>query len=508
MPFSIQSHPAAGVTLLVAGLALPAPAMADERCKRPDCFLDAVALCEPAVFETDEVDALAARGRYRVLGPTEYACRLEFTYSENPNPAYVDKPMTFVIDPSTASQDVLKDVVAACLMGGEEWYQCEGPLIEEVSGRAADPEALADGSGPLPCGRSVELEGPALYPMPKDGKWGYLDHKGDWQIAPRWERAGDFHEGRAMVGSASGWGIIDREGNEIVAPQFKGDSFVTLGDRNWYDSPFSPYSEGCSVMTHFTDETQPSFFVDRDGRAHWRDSNRPEPLQERDIQRFGVFSQGLAWFREGFGEDARFGWVDARGAIAIEPEFIQAGRFSEDLAFAAARAGQGAFISPEGDPVLPRKWLMHSGGPFSEGLARTNLEGTDMAYWDTSDVAFEEVVFEAPGDDRPARAEISREAGDFHDGRAPVITGFQAGDELVYVRPDGTAAFIPDEIKGIRVCNRRALPEFHGGLVRLLVADDGETCDDKGYTYGLAHYEDAHYVYLDTVGQVVLRQEK
>lgn len=90
MPFRIQSHLVAGVMLLVGGLALPVPAMAEEQCKEADCFLDAVARCEAAAFETDGADGLDARGRYRVLGPTEYACRLEFVYSENPNPAYVD----------------------------------------------------------------------------------------------------------------------------------------------------------------------------------------------------------------------------------------------------------------------------------------------------------------------------------------------------------------------------------------------------------------------------------
>jgi hypothetical protein len=496
----------AGAMLLGTGPAYTA-AVGDQ-CADEACFLDAVRRCEPAAFETDTADDIGALGRYRVLGPTEYACRLEFVFIENPNPAYVGKPFTFVVDPSLASRQMLQEVVAACLMGGEAWYQCEGPLIEQVTGRTAAPDALGVGSGPPPCGRPVEVDGPALYPMPEAGKWGYVDRNGNWRIPPQWDRAGDFHEGRAMVGNPGGWGIIDLAGNEIVPPQYKGPSFVTIGDRNWYDAPFSPYSEGCAVMTHFTDETQPSFFVDRQGNAWWRGDDRPEALRGRDIQRFGVFSQGLAWFREGFGVDARVGWVDASGAIVIAAEFTQAGRFSEGLAFAAVREGQGAFISPDGSPVLPRKWVMYRGGPFSEGLARASLEGTDLAYWNHNDVAFDQVDFGAPDGDRPARAAISREAGDFHDGLAPVITGFRAGDDFVYVRPDGTAAFIPDEIEGIKVCNRRALPGFHNGLARLVVADDGENCGDEGYTYGLARYEAAHYVYLDTRGRVVLRQEK
>lgn len=499
---------AAGAVLMIMGLAVPQIATAEGQCADADCFLDAVARCEAATFESDGAEEIDASGRYHVVEPTEHACRLKFVYRENPNPAYVDKPMTFVIDPSTATREVLQEVVAACLMGGEAWYQCKGPLIEEISGRVDEADALGEGNGPLPCGRPVKVEGPHLYPLTRAGKWGYVDRDGTWQTPPQWDRARDFHEGRALVGSASGWGIIDQAGNEIVAPQYRGASFVTIGDRNWYDPPFSPYSEGCTVMTPFTDETQPSFFVDREGLAHWRAGKRPEALQGRDIQRFGMFSEGLAWFREGFGEDARFGWVDARGTIVIDPKFTQAGRFSEGLAFAAVGDGQGAFISTEGDLVLPRKWTLDSGGPFSEGLARASPDGSDLAYWTQSEVAFGRIDFGAADGERPAQAEISREAGNFQDGLAPVITGFQAGGDLVYVRPDGTAAFVPDEIEGVKVCNRRALPEFHNGLVRLLVANDGASCGDEHYSSALADYEAAHYVYLDTAGQIVLRQEK
>jgi hypothetical protein len=221
-----------------------------------------------------------------------------------------------------------------------------------------------------------------------------------------------------------------------------------------------------------------------------------------------MFSEGLAWFQDGFGDQARFGWVDAQGEIVIEPEFIAAGRFAEGLAFAAVREGQGAYIDRDGRPVLPRKWMLYDGAPFADGLAKVNTGSYDVAYWTQDDVAFDSVDFGTAQGEGPAQAGISDEAGNFRDGLAPLITGFLDGNELVYVRRDGTVAFVPDALDGIAVCNRRALPEFRNGLVRLLVADDGENCGDEGFHAALAHYETAHYVYLDTEGNVVLRQEK
>lgn len=483
------------------------PARAQE-CTDAVCFVSAVERCEPAVFRADMGGDFGAQGRYSVLGEEDSACRIEFTFTENPNPAWVDTPFTFLVDPSAASQETLLGSVETCLSGGEDWYQCEGPLIEQISGSAQASGALAAGTGPFPCGRPVDAEGPALYPMPDDGAWGYVDRDGNWVIAPQYSQARDFHEGRAAVGGPSNWGIIDRDGNEVVPLRFESASGIDIDGRRWSASPFSPYSEGCTVMTHFTDTAQPAFFLDRDGKAYWRGDDRPEALKGRDIRHFGLFSEGLAWFQEGFAEEARFGWIDREGEIAIKPEFVQAGRFSDGLAFAAVSDGQGAYIAPDGRPVLPRKWTLYHGSPYSEGMARARFDAFEMAYWTTEDIAFDTVDFGTTKGDRPAEVPISSQAGDFHDGLAPVVTDRGSGSDFVYVGQDGKVAFVPDEIDGIAVCDHRNLSEFHNGLVRLVVADDGESCGSEAYTLGLPQYEAAHYVYLDTEGRVVLRQQK
>lgn len=69
-------------------------------------------------------------------------------------------------------------------------------------------------------------------------------------------------------------------------------------------------------------------------------------------------------------------------------------------------------------------------------------------------------------------------------------------------------AFVPGDIEGIEVCNARSLPEFRNGLVRLLIADDGQDCGEDAHSAGLPTYDRAHYVYLDTSGDVVLEQSK
>lgn len=55
----------------------------------------------------------------------------------------------------------------------------------------------------------------------KDRLYGYIDKRGEWVIPPRFEYAGNFHEGLAGVKlGAEGWGIIDREGKEVIPATF------------------------------------------------------------------------------------------------------------------------------------------------------------------------------------------------------------------------------------------------------------------------------------------------
>ena len=98
-------------------------------------------------------------------------------------------------------------------------------------------------------------------------------------------------------------------------------------------------------------------------------------------------------------------------------------------------------------------------------------------------------------------------AGDFHDGLAAILPAkmFDA-QELIYIHPDGTEAFAPGSDQALEVCNASRLPEFRNGLVQLLVADEGAECAGARAGQALLEGADAHYVYLDTSGNIVLQE--
>ncbi|RTQ46775.1 WG repeat-containing protein [Hymenobacter gummosus] len=57
---------------------------------------------------------------------------------------------------------------------------------------------------------------------PTEKRWGYLDQRGRWRIRPRFEEASAFRQGRAVVKTTAGYGIIDRQGQYQLAPQAAG----------------------------------------------------------------------------------------------------------------------------------------------------------------------------------------------------------------------------------------------------------------------------------------------
>lgn len=66
--------------------------------------------------------------------------------------------------------------------------------------------------------RDIDSRGPL--PVLRSRKWGYIDHAGAVVIAPQFEEAGFFYEGRAAVRVGTLWGYVDATGKVVVPAQF------------------------------------------------------------------------------------------------------------------------------------------------------------------------------------------------------------------------------------------------------------------------------------------------
>ncbi|MFC4350430.1 WG repeat-containing protein [Fodinicurvata halophila] len=463
-----------------------------------DYYLEKVAACEAGEFTTSEGSGAVVR--YDVVGQEGQHCRLRFTYLENPNPQLAEKPLTFLVDPSaTDLESEVKNQLRSCLEGGGPEASCQGEFYQVLGGPSADAAQQASPEGPLPCGQPVEAEGDSLYPMPREDKWGYVDRAGNWVIEPQWEQAENFSEGRAAVGSWQRWGVIDRAGTYVLEPEYESPSYSTVEDQRIFGSPFNLFSEGCAAAEIFTSEAE-YVFVDRDGGLH-----RPTLPNGEELAGLGNFSEGLAWFSWSEDLEWNYGWLDSQGEVAIPAEYADAGDFVDGLAPAESQRGGAGFIDPAGQLVLPRKWTLESARPFSEGLAPVSVEAFTTLYMNQEDFAIERVHDPETG----TKTEIEM-GGAFRNGRAPVKVTLAEDTRsvLAYIDTQGQIAFVPERLPGLAPCHTSTLTEFHDGLLRLLVADDGKSCGEGAFGLGLPSYPDAHYVYLDPDGQVVLRQQK
>jgi len=480
------------------------------QCDDESCFIEQAADCNKNTsFLTPGI--AGAQVRYSIMGVYKGRCDIRMTYTQHPDPEWVDLSMGFAINPKGDIDKQIKSAVAGCLVGDDaEWWQCEGPLFDKVTDAGdettevfAEPVAATS----PPCGVEVVDDGPPLYPMPIMGeegylKWGYLNRDGGWAIEPRWFKAEPFSEGRAVVNKDGRWGVINREGSYVLGP--------VLVDSTAY-APIAPFSEGCARVEQQLNGVGHAFFVSRNGE-YWLNDALPEALTGmRDL---GAFSGGRAWFKTSNEKlESSFGWIDAQGKVVLNNEFTGAGEFVNGKAPAASGDKYSwAYIDTNGNPVLPDRWKFKDAKPFSEGLGAAQIDTFRWFYFTLEGaIAIDHIKLKVSREwNREMLTEVEiGEAGNFHDGLAPTQPRWISHDEpLIYIRPDGTEAFAPSSELGVVVCTVWNLPEFRDGLVQLLVADKGEKCNGFGEANELIKAGKARYVYLDSSGNIVLRQKE
>jgi hypothetical protein len=207
-------------------------------------------------------------------------------------------------------------------------------------------------------GETAETSRVELFPVVRDGKWGYMDKSGEVAIEPRYQHAWDFTEGLARVQVGKKRGFIDAAGNMVIEPEY----YLA-----W------EFSEGLAAVLV--------------GAKPWGSM---------------------------FGAHGRWGYIDKTGKLVIPAKYRAAGSFREGMAFGSRRFGRhlryyyfdskGAETKTSGFSI-GRSELVR---PFSEGLTAVGLGRSRYGYADR------QLKLAIPG---PYAG-----AGDFSGGLAPVAT--------------------------------------------------------------------------------------
>ena len=153
--------------------------------------------------------------------------------------------------------------------------------------------------------------------------WGYRNQAGEVVIAPRFSKAGDFHDGLAPVRLLSQWGYVDVQGRLAIPARF-----VRARE----------FQEGLAAAA-VGDRLAPRWgFIDPGGA--WAIEPAFEEVES--------FSQGLAAAKP---PDGAWGYIDRTGAWVIEPRFEAATSFDEDERAAVELDGEHLLIDRWGNPI-------------------------------------------------------------------------------------------------------------------------------------------------------------
>ena len=147
-------------------------------------------------------------------------------------------------------------------------YEFDGIVMDEL-GRCAGQNAIFAKKDGVTClyvdGKPLDAAYEDARPfndagwaaVKKNGKWGFIDIKGQWMIEPRYDDALSFSGYFAAVKQGELWGYLATNGKMVIEPQFLGAKsflgsyapvltedgyrFLSLADK---DTSIAPYSDG------------------------------------------------------------------------------------------------------------------------------------------------------------------------------------------------------------------------------------------------------------------------
>jgi hypothetical protein len=240
---------------------------------------------------------------------------------------------------------------------------------------------------------SNRADGPNKNDYSETRVFGYIDETGNMVIEPQYPEAHEFSEGLALAAFGGGLGFIDHNGETEIEPKFssarsfsEGLAAVKPKDEVYWryinktgnyaiETDFlviQSFSEGKARVWSANTSEEPQGFIDKTGEY-------VIPPELEGIEYFGGigdFNDGRALIaKKTYVEGALkidYGFINSEGFVVIEPQFYEAGRFSEGLA-AVDIAGKWGYIDVNGNVIMEP--YFDDAGIFNEGIAPVEIDG-------------------------------------------------------------------------------------------------------------------------------------
>lgn len=352
---------------------------------------------------------------------------------------YIDRSGKIVIEPQFERAEEFSEGLAAIELDGKWGFiDTNGKLIVEPQYSSA--QRFSEGLARIQIGADL------------DGKWGFIDHTGQTVIAPQFtinfgsnDESFNFHEGLAVIETGDLKAFIDKTGTIVIRPRFQfaypfSEGLASVKDNlegkwgfidktgAWIIPPrydwSSSFSEGLApVSTNGT-----CGYVDKTGQLTLIP---PFKAKENDCAAvWGSFDNGISRWMVG----DKYGYINTRGELVIQPEFDLTFNFSEGLAFVEKDHKYG-FIDQTGKLAIEPQFYFAK--DFHNGLAKVGLTQWIWGYVDkTGQIVWQQTAPTAADEEvsrflQPGHYQAVQAVGWSSDNN--VLTSYSSVDGLVQV---------------------------------------------------------------------------
>ncbi len=285
-----------------------------------------------------------------------------------------------------------------------------------------------------------------LVPFQSDGKYGYINEKGEIAIAPLYDRAHGFSEGLACVSVVKKGddlsGYINKKGDVVIdmqydrATDFKdGMAEVLVDGRIGYINKKGKYI----INPQYNDDSvyyigYDMFLIKDIGGDFWTLCNKKgKSINDTRFDYPINFETICPFYNEEWGSDknkvdwktiplktitGNYIYINSRGKTVIETQYDEADQFTDGMAAVGFDEKYG-YINKKGESVINPQF--DKAGAFAEGLAPVGVEGKNSTFYGYINKKGEYVI--SPQYDS---------ASSFHNGVAIVSTYSKSNDYGIY----------------------------------------------------------------------------
>ena len=220
-----------------------------------------------------------------------------------------------------------------------------------------------------------------------DGKYGYIDTKGNVVIEPVYLGAKPFSDGLAAVKRGFFWGYIDKTGKTVLDFQYDYaaqavDGRMVVGKSQRVNGrppvrvttgEFALIDRSGNILLPFDNRR---LILMLDGRIQYADKKGSKGFYDRNFRTVMEpikCSSGEIRFQEGLAavenNENLYGYLDVTGKWAIAPQYREAFGFSEGVAVVMLDDVSMTYINKAGEDAFPLNNPVQWAGSFHEGVA-------------------------------------------------------------------------------------------------------------------------------------------